>query len=111
MIYACLAFSIVSLCAGQLLLKKSALMISSLSHPLYLALKPLFILALLSYGLSMLSWLYVLQHMAVGRAYMFVSSAFVILPILSHYIFGEQLSTKFFIGALFIVGGVILTTK
>lgn len=110
MVYLFLTFSIVTLCTGQILLKKSALMIPHLTHPFYLLFKPLFIIALTAYGLSMLSWLYVLQHLAIGRAYMFVSSAFVILPILSHYIFGEHLSTKFFIGALFIILGVILTT-
>lgn len=111
MVYLFLTFSIITLCIGQLLLKKSALMLNALSHPVYLLLKPLFILALTSYGLSMLSWLYVLQYMAVGRAYMFISSAFIILPISSHYFFGEPLSIKFFMGALFIIIGVILTVK
>jgi len=84
-------------------------MIADLAHPLHLILKPLFIMALVSYGLSMFSWLYILQHMAIGRAYMFVSSAFIILPLLSHYFFGEELSARFFVGALFIMAGVILT--
>lgn len=84
-------------------------MISELPHPFYLVLKPLFLIALLSYGLSMLSWIYVLQHMTIGRAYMFVSSAFILLPLLSHYFFGENLSARFFLGALFIMAGVILT--
>ena len=86
-------------------------MLAHLPHPIYLALQPLFILALASYGLSMLSWIYVLQYLPVGRAYMFVSSAFILLPLLSHYFFGEQLGGRFFIGALFIIAGVILTTK
>lgn len=100
-----------SLCTGQLLLKKSALMLAQLPNPLYLGLQPLFILALVSYGLSMLSWIYVLQYLPIGRAYMFVASAFILLPVLSHYFFGEQLSARFFLGALFIVIGVVLTTK
>jgi len=111
MVYFFLVFSIATLCAGQLLLKKSALMIPNLPNLLYLAFKPLFMLALISCGLSMLSWLYVLQHLPIGRAYMFVSSAFIILPILSHYFFGEELNTLFFIGAFFIIFGVILTVK
>ena len=110
MIYFFLAFSIITLCTGQLLLKKSALMIAQLPHPFYLIFKPLFLLALVSYGLSMLSWLHVLQYMPMGRAYMFVSSAFIILPILSYYFFGEELNARFFVGALFIMGGVILTS-
>ncbi len=111
MVYLFLIFSIITLCVGQLLLKKSALLIANLSHPFYLLFKPVFIAALFSYGISMLSWIYVLQYLPVGRAYMFISSAFIILPLLSHYFFGESVSARFFIGALFIIFGVILTTK
>ena len=111
MVYFFLTFSITTLCLGQVLLKKSALSIENLKHPLYLALDPLFILAIFTYGMSMLSWIYVLQHMPLSRAYMFVSSAFIIIPILSHYLFGEDLGIKFFLGACLIISGVILTIK
>jgi drug/metabolite transporter (DMT)-like permease len=111
MVYFALIFSISTLCAGQILLKKSALLVSTLDHPLYLLLKPLFILALFSYGISMLSWIYVLQNMPLSRAYMFVSSAFIILPLLSCYFFGEQLNPRFFMGAALIICGVFLTLK
>ncbi|MFN7662348.1 MAG: EamA family transporter [Alphaproteobacteria bacterium] len=111
MVYIFLFFSITTLCLGQLLLKKSALILNTLPNPLYLAKNPFFICALACYGLSMLSWIHVLQFLPISRAYMFVSSAFVVLPILSHYFFNEPLSPRFFMGAAFIIAGVILTTK
>lgn len=77
----------------------------------HLALRPIFILALFTYGISMLSWIYVLQHLPLSRAYMFVSFAFIIIPVLSHFLFKEPLNIQFFMGAALIISGVILTFK
>lgn len=111
MVYFFLLFSLISLCIGQVLLKKSALGLSQLETPFHLALNPLFLTAVTIYALSMLSWLYVLQHLSLGRAYAFTSSAFILIPLLSHYFFGERLNIQFFLGAGLIIAGVILTVK
>lgn len=111
MVYFFLLFSLIALCIGQVLLKKSALSIVHLESPFYILFNPLFLGAITIYGLSMLSWLYVLQYLHLGRAYAFTSSAFILIPLLSHYFFGERLNIQFFLGAGLIIAGVILTVK
>ncbi len=111
MVYFLLTFSIVTLCLGQIFLKMGSANMALLPNIFHLAFRPIFILALATYGVSMLSWIYVLQHMPLSRAYMFVSFAFIIIPVLSHFLFKESLNIQFFMGAALIISGVILTFK
>ena len=63
------------------------------------------------YAFVTLAWIWVLQHVALGRAYPFMALAFVFVPILSGWFFGEQYGWRYYIGVLLICGGVIIATS
>jgi drug/metabolite transporter (DMT)-like permease len=102
--------------AGQMLFKLAALSFSpfgttplSLAGRLFqLVANPYFIAAMsLYFSLSVL-WVWILTFTPLSRAYPFVALAFVLTPLLSHFVFMETLSLPFYFGVCFIVVGLIL---
>jgi drug/metabolite transporter (DMT)-like permease len=51
-------------------------------------------------------WVWVLSFTPLSRAYPFVALAFAFTPLLGGLIFGEVISTRLFIGLLFILCGL-----
>jgi len=67
--------------------------------------------ALLIYGVATFAWVWALQRTELGRVYPFTALAFVLVPIASHFIFGERFSTAYFIGVALIVAGLVLVAR
>ena len=53
-------------------------------------------------------WLYVLQHMPLNRAFLFVSLTFVFVPLLAHFVVGETISPGTIVGAGLIISGIAI---
>ena len=106
------------MCTGQILFKKTALILSKSYYSMHISkvfesllilIKiPYFFLALLVYASATLFWLFILQKVPLSIAYPFTALAMVIIPILSIFLFQEKLSLNYWIGATLIVIGIFI---
>ena len=106
---------------GQVLFKKTALSISSglnnenslgLIEGILKALTiPWLYMALVTYGLATLFWLYILQRIPLTLAYPFSALAMTIVPILAIFLFGEKISWSYWIGIFFIFMGITIIAR
>lgn len=106
---------------GQILFKKTALSISlsmgsnnslGLIDGLIKALSvPWLYIALCVYALATVFWLYLLQRIPLSLAYPFSAFAMVIVPIAAVLIFGERLNWSYWVGASFIIIGIIIIAR
>lgn len=62
------------------------------------------------YALGTVLWMWVLSHLALNRAFLFVSLTFVFVPLFSHLLLGEQIGTGVWVGTPLIVLGILLAT-
>lgn len=69
---------------------------------------PYFIASMLVYAVATISWIFVLRSVPLGVAYSFTALGFLFVPILSILLFGEALSFRYFLGALFIMIGLVV---
>lgn len=96
--------------AGQLLLKAGAARLSGLARLEFLtaAARDLHVLAgLAAWAASTICWLYVLRVAPLSRAYGLTSLTFVIIPLASVYIYGEQFRRIHGVGTALILIGVL----
>lgn len=102
---------VIGLAFGQILFKVSA-NASQLSGSL-LSLKSLAALlgAMCLYGLTSLAWIWVLQRIQLGKVYPLMALAFLLVPLGSHFVFGERFQVQYVFGVIFIMIGVILTSN
>jgi len=99
---------------GQLLMKKGV-SVSELA-PNFLAivktvLNPYLFGGLISYALSALIWLFVLQRFPLSVAYPAISLTYIIIVILSYFLFQEPLTYIKLSGVILIISGVFLLFK
>lgn len=108
----------VGMSLGQLLFKFAAMSLTT-SGPValtagrlfQLGLNPFFLGAMVMYfGLSVL-WVWILTFTPLSRAYPFVAVAFIVTPLLSHFVFMEALDLRFYFGLSFIVVGLVLVIQ
>jgi drug/metabolite transporter (DMT)-like permease len=98
---------------GQILFKKTALSLSStntlglIDTFLKALTSPWLYMALITYGLATICWLYILQRIPLTIAYPFSALAMVIVPIVAVLLFGERINTSYWIGLLLIIIGII----
>jgi drug/metabolite transporter (DMT)-like permease len=67
--------------------------------------------ALALYGITTLAWIWLLQKIELGRIYPLMALAFVLVPIGSHFIFGERFSTQYFAGVTLIMLGIVVVVR
>lgn len=99
---------VIGLAVGQLLFKASANAFNAAGH---LAPRALGLLAaaVFLYGVITLAWVWLLRTAELGRIYPIMALAFAVVPLGSHYFFGESFAPRYFIGVALIMGGVALT--
>lgn len=98
-------------CAGTLLLKQSRLMAN---HPSVWAAiaSPWFAAAVMVYGTGLLMFSKALGSLPVSAAIPFSTGlGFILITILSHWLFDEQLTTTQLMGATLIVTGIAVITR
>ena len=111
MTYFLLLLCVVGLSIGQVLFKKSATILQTLDAPWKLIFEVPFIASLMVYGITTIGYVWALQSIPLSRGYMIMALGFVIVPLLSYWIFNEPLTLRFALGVSLIVAGVILTVK
>lgn len=111
MIYFIALICVIGIALGQILFKLSASALNQAGS--YLDYKGLGILfaALALYGVTTLGWVWVLQKAELGRVYPLMALAFVIVPICSHFLFGEKFQPQYFWGIGLIVIGIIVAVR
>ncbi len=95
--------------AGQLFLKSGAQHLAGLGRLEFLlaAARDMHVLSgLVAWIASTLCWLYVLRVAPLSRAYMLSSLTYVLIPLASIYVFGEQLRRLHAVGMALILIGV-----
>jgi undecaprenyl phosphate-alpha-L-ara4N flippase subunit ArnE len=96
---------------GQVLFKLAAIEIVNLDKGIFVGIvNQKLIIALVVYALATGMWVLALMRTPLYLAYPFVAMAFIIVPVLSHWLIGEPLKLNTFIGALIILFGVWIST-
>lgn len=67
--------------------------------------------AMVVYVATTIAWTWVLQKIDLGRIYPIMALAFVLVPVGSHFIFGEQFRLQYFVGVAFIMAGIIVAMR
>jgi drug/metabolite transporter (DMT)-like permease len=102
---------VLGLVAGQLLFKVAAVAWRDTGELLSLQVVGAFMAAAALYAITSMAWVWVLRHLELGRAYPWMALAFVLVPIASHFMFGERLSTAYGVGAALIVIGIVVISQ
>ncbi len=111
-LFVLVSFSVL-LALGQILFKQAAISsekLTSVVSVVDLMSQPSFWAALVLYGFATFLWVYILQFVALSRAYPFVALGFVIIPFASKHLFREALSGIYWVGVACIVVGILLTS-
>lgn len=103
-----LTFSVL-LASGQIIFKKAALVAGD-GPMIPGVLNAWTVLALVMYGAATIIWMAILQTTPLSTAYPFGAVAFVIVPLAAHFVFNEELSMTYLVGAALIFGGIVLTS-
>jgi len=115
-----IVFSVLCSSSAQIFLKKGMLdcgcsfsLEMSNIIPLFraLALNPYLIGGVSLHIVALVTWLYVLKHAEVSYAYPFISMGFVLVLLLSYFLFNEDINSVRILGVLFIVAGIILVGR
>lgn len=67
--------------------------------------------ALALYGVTTLAWIWVLQRAELGKIYPLMALAFILVPIASHFLFGETFTWRYAVGCALLVAGIVLTSS
>ena len=107
--YIIAAFCVLGMSIGQILFKYSANSFASnginIHGSVYL------LIALTIYMVQTFAWVWTLKHISLAKIYPIMAFAFILVPLGSILIFKESYSLSYWIGAFFIVAGIIITTN
>lgn len=102
---------VLGMTAGQILFKLSANSLHQTGS--FFAPKTATILfaALALYGITTIAWVWVLQKIELGRVYPLMALAFVLVPLGSHFMFGERFQPQYFMGVALIMIGIVVAVR
>ena len=106
--YLLLVLCVLSASLGHVMFKSTANTLKSLNSIWGLALEPIFITALCLYGITTIGWIWCLQDVPLSKAYLFMSLAYVFIPLLSWICFGEIISLQYIFSVCLIVCGIMV---
>lgn len=101
---------VVGISIGQLLFKKAALVMQGSNGLADWLFNGWLIAAFALYGFTTLLWVWILKHVPLHQAYPFMALAFLIVPLLGHFVLGESVSVKVILGGLLIMVGVVISS-
>ncbi|MDB5957144.1 EamA family transporter [Ramlibacter sp.] len=97
---------------GQILLKYAMTQVGPLNFSPEVLLRafrqPFLPVALLIYGLALLMWLEVLSKTPLSVAYPVLAVTYVLVPLISQFVFDEKLQSSHYLGMFLILAGVAL---
>ena len=99
------------LATGQLVFKSAA--DAGVEAGTFFAPRPLLITfgALSIYGIASILWILLLQHSPIAGVYPFMALAFIIVPVLAHFVLGETLGMRNLLGGVVIAAGVVISVS
>lgn len=109
--YAVGFFCVLGLVAGQLLFKASASSLAESGSFFSTRVATTLLLAMALYGVTSIGWVWALQRVSLGRIYPLMALAFVLVPLGSHFVFGERFSPQYFVGIALIMAGIVVAVK
>lgn len=102
--------TVIALSAGQILFKMAATELDFSSIGFINSLLNIkLIVALVVYFFATIMWLLVLRETPLRVAYPFAALAFIIVPVLAHFLLGESIGWNTFVGAGLIAIGVYVS--
>jgi len=120
MINAIIILSVLCSSVAQIALKKGMLQCECSFEPQLsnvvplvssLVSNPFIIAGVFLHVMALFTWLYVLKHVDVSYAYPFISMGFVIVLLLSYFLFNEAANSYRIAGVALIIMGIILVGK
>lgn len=111
MVYFTAILCVIGIAVGQILFKITAIAVKQAGTFLEVRPATLLLCALALYGITTIAWVWVLQHIELGRAYPFMALAFVLVPIGSYFILGERFQFQYFVGVAFILTGIVVVVR
>ncbi len=111
MVYVIALLCVVGLAVGQILFKVSAVEITASGSMFSLKAAGALFAAMCIYGMTSVVWVWILQKVELGRVYPLMALAFILVPIGSHFVFGEHFQTQYFIGVALIMVGIIIAVR
>ena len=105
---------VATLAVGQILFKSVGLRLSDKGFSALLTDRQTFMIfatSLALYGIATIGWIWGLKHVPLSTAYLFMSLAFVLVPIAAWFVFAEPISTRFMIGTALIIIGIIVASS
>lgn len=97
------------LVVGQILFKKISLNYNKTQDIFHNDVLGLFVIACIIYGGTTILWVWALRYIELSKAYPFVAIGFIMVPLLSWYLFKEPLNLYYAFGIIFIIIGIFLT--
>ena len=100
---------VVGIAIGQVMFKLTAVSINKAGTPIAWEPAWMFLATCVLYGVTSVGWVLILRQAELSKVYPIMALAFVIVPIMSHFIFGERFNVSFMAGTCLIIVGIILT--
>ncbi len=111
MVYLVGILCVLGLAVGQILFKLSSSFLSERGSFFDLKVVVSLSVALCLYGVTSIAWVWILQRIELGRIYPIMALAFLLVPLGSHFVFGERFQSQYFVGVFFIVVGIVLAVR
>lgn len=109
--YLILVLCVACISFGHILFKSIADTSKTLNSFWELAFEPIFIAAVALYGCTTIGWIWCLREIPLTRAYLFMSLAYVFIPLMAWYQFGEPVTWQYVISVALIVTGIMLAIQ
>ncbi|WP_442594956.1 4-amino-4-deoxy-L-arabinose-phospho-UDP flippase [Parapusillimonas sp. JC17] len=111
-----ITYSIALLCvlgiaAGQILFKLSAAALQASGSFFDVRTAATLLSAFALYGITTIGWVWVLQKADLGKVYPLMALAFVLVPLGSHFVFGERFQPMYFLGVALIMAGIVVALR
>ena len=101
---------VVLMTMGQVLFKQVALNYNKTENLLDWSVAGVLIIAGILYVTSSGLWVWALRYLELSKAYPFFALAFVFVPLMGVWVFGEVLSLRYAVGVVLIIIGVVMTS-
>jgi undecaprenyl phosphate-alpha-L-ara4N flippase subunit ArnE len=97
--------------AAQLLLRGAALRGATPGSPITLLKSPLFLIALVVYAASVLTWVAVLKRVPLPTAIPFVALMYVVVPLAARLVFDDPLTLRMMGGMFLVIVGILVVVR
>lgn len=109
--YVVAVLCVIGLAIGQILFKTSSIALAQAGTFFNVKGMSALFAAMCLYGVTSIAWIWVLQRVELGKVYPLMALAFILVPIGSHFAFGERFQLQYFIGVVLIASGIVVAVR